>query len=97
MNKQASGEITTTIHRGDGRQLPEIIWKPISEHSEEFWEGDQYLIAVPVSVRGHPGFHYEYHVITVSEHLGWADSSGMQWLDWEWADVDFYIKLSNKG
>ena len=69
-------------------------WKKREEHNGEFGDGDQYLVAVPVSTRG--GAHYyEYSVITwdCDEEGAVAQCNGESW-GWDWESVDFYIEMT---
>jgi hypothetical protein len=77
-------------------------WKPISEHPEEFWDGDQYLVAIRVTDEKNKTT-WEFVKIQVdcdsetpvSFYYADSDLIGHRepFTDWCWDDLEFYIKI----
>lgn len=76
----------------------EGLWKPASEHSDEFEDGDAYLVRIPVIDHRHNREYMEYYIIRAScdseTPLTWNDQHGDHWCEWDWEDVEAYIKLN---
>ena len=82
-------------HVPDSSRLPSCVtgWKP-SGILDEFYDGSQLLVAVPI--RGNAGkWYYELSVVSVScdsEYFNVQLSNGEDW-GWELSDCDFYVEL----
>lgn len=77
-------------------ELPVLSWKHIDEHPKEFMNGDEYLVAVPVSKNSSQNFRYEYHHLTVvadEEICYFNDVNGDFWGAWAWEDIEYYAEV----
>lgn len=76
----------------------EGLWKPASEHPDEFEDGDAYLVRIPVIDHRHNREYMDYYIICAScdseTPLTWNDQHGNHWCEWDWEDVEAYIKLA---
>jgi len=75
----------------------EGLWKPASEHPDEFEDGDAYLVRIPVINQRLNHEYMDYYIIRAScdseTPLSWNDQHGNHWCEWDWEDVEAYIKL----
>ena len=80
-------------------QLAEALatWTPASEHTGFFEDGESYLVRVPVIDQRYSREYMEYHIITAScdseTPVTFNDQHGDRWCEWDWDDVESYIKL----
>lgn len=73
--------------------LPVVIssWRK-AELDQEFGDGDQLLVAVPVNCRHGGKPYWEYYIVVVScdsEHFSMHTNDG-DW-GWEWSDVEWWM------
>lgn len=75
-------------------QIPgRLPWKKAQPRPEQY-DGDSYLVAVPVQHRDHNGYHWEYHIIMAREE-GYDNSDGDIWCAWTWDDVVWYLDIAD--
>jgi hypothetical protein len=71
-------------------------WKPISEHSNEFGDGDRYLVALRIVCDGKTNWEF-YNIYVQTDDEGvyfYHDDNGYEdaFDEWNWDDLEFYIK-----
>lgn len=76
---------------------PDLLpWKDATKHPDLFWNGDIYLIAVPVNHTGDNLKRYDYCTVRVNadgEKMYFEDFYGDVFDDWDWSSVSHYVKL----
>jgi len=72
-------------------------WKPISEHPNEFGDGDRYLVALRIVCDGKTNWEF-YNIFaeadgdnTVSFYYD-DEAYRDAFTEWHWDDLEFYIK-----
>lgn len=96
-NERSCAARGSTGHTPDASRLPDCVtgWVEIKP-DQVFYDGEQWLMAVPVRNRHTPGqWHYEFSIVTMccDEEYFAMEVEGDPW-GWELESVDFGIRLS---
>ena len=83
------GEAKMAHTGADGYAIPQ--WKHRSEHTDWFYDGDAYLVAVPLST-GKWDIDKWWCSTDEDTPVSWRDVDGCP-PGWDWLDVEFYIHL----
>lgn len=95
-NERSCASRGSTGHTPDASRLPDCVtgWAEIKP-DQVFYDGEQWLMAVPVRNRHTPSkWHYEFSIVTMccdEEYLA-MEVDGSPW-GWELESVDFGVRL----
>ena len=74
----------------------DLPWVSASQRPGEFYDGDRYLVAVPLHADSGGGYDADVVCVNCDEgRFTLTNPNGDYW-GWDWADVSHYILISGK-